>query len=89
MFGEPESVRSDRVRFREGALGLTPYIEIPLHLKTERSPLRRIIVGPTAHMDEGVQAVKMLLNEIGIRQKAEDYPHGVEVVPSQIPFRYW
>jgi hypothetical protein len=40
-------------------------------------------------MDEGVQAVKMLLNEIGIRQKAEDYPHGVEVVPSQIPFRYW
>jgi hypothetical protein len=40
-------------------------------------------------MDDAVQAVKMLLNEVGIRQKTKDHPEGVEVVPSQIPFRYW
>jgi hypothetical protein len=77
------------VKFRNGALGLTPYIELPLHLKTARSSLRKIVVGPTAHMDEAVQAAKMLLDELGIRQSANDYPEGVEVIPSQIPFRYW
>jgi predicted peroxiredoxin len=40
-------------------------------------------------MDNAVQAVKMLLDEFGIRQNTDDYPEGVEVVPSQIPFRYW
>ena len=86
---ESESRGTERVKFRDGALGLTPYLELPLHLRTARSPLRRIVVGPTAHMDNAVQAVKMLLDEFGIRQNTDDYPEGVEVVPSQIPFRYW
>jgi len=86
---EPLSRGTWNVKFRDGALGLTPYIEFPLHLNTAHSPLRKIVAGPTAHMDDAVQAVKKLLDELGIRQRSDDYPDGVEVVPSQIPFRYW
>lgn len=68
------------VKFRQGKFGITPYIDFPLNLKTN-NPLRRIVVGPCPHMDEAVDAVKLLLaaNEID----------GVEVVPSDIPYRDW
>jgi len=31
----------------------------------------------------------MLLEDKGIRLKSKDYPDGVEVVPSKIPYRNW
>lgn len=80
---------AEDVKFRSGPLGVTPYIDLPLLLHTDRSPLRKIVVGPTPHMDDAIQSTKMLLDQLRIRQKADDYPDGVEVVPSQIPFRYW
>jgi hypothetical protein len=69
------------IHFRAGLFGVTPYIEYPLKLSTEKSPLRRIVVGPCPHPDEAVKAVEMLLSANGI--------NGVEVVPSQIPYRTW
>lgn len=81
--------QDSKIKFRNGAVGLTPYFEFPLNLTTPRSPLRRIVVGPTPHMDEVVVSTKMLLNECGIPLRADDCPYGVEVISSQIPFRYW
>jgi hypothetical protein len=78
-----------RVKFRSGALGITPYIDFPLGLRAPDSPLRRIVVGPTPHMEEAVKGVEMLLEDKGIRPKSKDFPDGVEVVPSQIPYRNW
>jgi hypothetical protein len=77
------------VKFRSGAIGITPYIEFPLELSTPKSPLRRIVVGPAPHMEQAVKGVEMLLEGKGIRLKRKDFPDGVEVVPSNIPYRNW
>lgn len=77
------------VRFRNGIVGITPYIEYPLELKTPNSPLRKIIVGPTPHSEEAVLGVKMFLEEKGVRLKSESFPNGVEVLPSKNPYRNW
>lgn len=77
------------VKFRSGLIGITPYIEPPLGLRTRHSPLRRIVVGPTPHIREAVKGVEMALEDKGIRLKSKDFPNGVEVVPSQIPYRNW
>jgi hypothetical protein len=78
-----------QVKFRSGVVGITPYIDLPLLLNTPESPLRRIVVGPTPHMEEAVRGVEMKLMDRGIRRKCRDYPNGVEVVPSRIPYRNW
>jgi len=39
------------IHFRDGSFGRTPYIQIPLRLKDEDSPLRRIVVGPSQNKD--------------------------------------
>jgi hypothetical protein len=69
------------LNFRAGLFGVTPYIEYPLSLATDKNPLRRIVVGPCPHPDEAVKAVEMLLAANGIR--------GVEVAKSNIPYRNW
>lgn len=84
--GDGEGIQ---VKFRNGVVGITPYIELPLMLRTPDSPLRRIVVGPTPHMEEAVRGVEMKLMDKGIRRKSKDYPNGVEVVPSKIPYRNW
>jgi hypothetical protein len=65
--------------FREGRFGLTPYFPINLDLKRSPSPLKRIVVGPDRCKDEWVQTIKLMLAKAGIT--------GVEVVPSEIPYR--
>lgn len=85
----PNENASLLVKFRSGALGVTPYVECPLKLGTPGSALRRIVVGPTPHAEEAVEAVKMLLEDKGIRLRDRDFPNGVEVVPSKIPYRNW
>jgi len=73
--------------FRNGKFGMTPYIEYPLNLRTSESPLRKIVIGPTAHMEEAEKAVKLLLECKGIFIKSEDHPDGVVVDTSKIPYR--
>ena len=69
------------VHFRDGKFGVTPYIEYPLMLATDKNPLRRIVVGPCPHPDGAAKAVELLLAANGIRD--------VEVAKSQIPYRDW
>jgi hypothetical protein len=85
----PNENASLPIKFRSGALGVTPYVEYPLKLGTPDSALRRIVVGPTPHAEGAVEAVKMLLEDKGIRLRSGDFPDGVEVVPSKIPYRNW
>jgi len=69
------------VKFRDGRFGRTPYVEVPIGLREQNSPLRRIVVGPSQNKEQTVQSLKIELAKMGI--------HGVEVVPSQIPYRNW
>jgi hypothetical protein len=77
------------VKFRSGVVGVTPYVEFPLRLGTPESPLRRVVVGPTPHMEQAARGVEMFLEDKGIRLRTADSPNGVEVVPSKIPYRNW
>lgn len=67
--------------FRESRFGLTPYLPIGLDLCKSPPPLKRIVVGPGLHRVEWVETVKLLLAKSAIS--------GVEVVPSEIPYRNW
>lgn len=75
------------VKFRKGITGITPYIEVPLGLRNPLSSLRKIVIGPTPNMRQSIIALEMLLENKGIKVKSKDYPRGVEVVSSQIPYR--
>jgi hypothetical protein len=69
------------VHFRDGAFGRTPYIELPLRLKGQHSPLRRIVVGPSPNKEQIAVSLRLELTKMGIT--------GIEVVPSKIPYRNW
>jgi hypothetical protein len=76
------------VKFRNGHFGRIPYIEIPLSLKEiDKSPLRRIIVGPGARSEDVKHSVELLLLGNGIQVRPPDDAKGVEVSTSQIPYR--
>jgi hypothetical protein len=80
----------DGVEFRPGTFSLIPYVQVPLS-PTSADPLllSRIVVGPCAHPNEAVRAVQMLLATKGIQAKSEDFPEGVEVANSRVPYRNW
>jgi hypothetical protein len=83
-------VRSGFVKFRKGQFGQTPFVEIPLCLAADTSPLRRIVVGPGSHKEEMKRWVELLLETRGIRVRPENRPDikdGVEVAISVIPYR--
>jgi hypothetical protein len=85
-----ESGRISRnVEFRQGKSQLVPYVKISWKKEGAPTLIRRIVVGPTPNKDDAVKAVKMLLEKLDIQIKSEDYPDGVEVVPSEIPYRNW
>jgi Protein of unknown function (DUF2971) len=69
------------IRFHDGKFGRTPHIAIPIDLKSQNSPLKRIVVGPTPDKAQAVDRLKINLDRMGIKS--------VEVVPSQIPYRNW
>ena len=69
------------VEFHDGRFGRTPHIAVPLDLKCQNSPLERIVVGPAPEKEQAVARLKIELAQMGI--------NGVEVVPSQIPYRNW
>jgi hypothetical protein len=66
------------IQFRDDK---TPYIRVPLRLKCQDSPLKRIVVGPSQNKDQIVVSLRLELAKMGIQ--------GVEVVPSKIPYRNW
>ena len=77
------------VKFRNGPLGITPYLHFPLRLSSPSSPLRRIVIGPTPHMQESIKAVEMILEDRGMTLRSEEHPDGIEVFSSLIPYRDW
>jgi hypothetical protein len=81
---------ANTVEFHPGSFSLIPHVPIPLRpSKESHIALSRVVVGPSSHPDEAVRAVQMLLASKGIQVKNDDFPEGVEVVPSQIPYRNW
>ena len=72
---------SARIEFHDGQFGRTPHIAIPLDLKSQDSPLERIVVGPSPDKEQAAARLRIKLVQMGI--------HGVEVVPSRIPYRNW
>jgi len=66
------------IQFRDG---LTPYIKVPLKLKSLSPPLKQIVVGPSQNKGQIVDSLKLQLKKMNI--------NGVEVVPSKIPCRNW
>ena len=69
---------TEKVCFRSQNI---PYVEFPLHLTTENSPLRAIFVGPSANKDQAVDGLQLRLKQMGLFH--------VEVLPSKIPYRNW
>ena len=69
------------IKFRESALGITPYVAIPLCFPSEEhiSGIREIIVGPQSHTVEVQRAVGQFLAANGLSD--------VEIVPSEVPLR--
>lgn len=84
-----EGPRSKLIIFRQGKSMVVPYMEFSWKDSGLPNPIRRVVVGPTPNKDEAVRAVEMLLERNGISLRSEDCPDGVEVVPSQIPYRNW
>jgi len=85
---ENERGRIEIVKFRDGRFGRTPYIEIPLGLAdADKSPLRRIIVGPGAYKEDKKRYVELLLLTRGIEVFEPGRGRGVQVATSAIPYR--
>jgi len=72
---------SQKIRFRDGQLGRTPFIEIPIPLRENPSPLKKITVGPSPNREQAAARLRIHLQKLGV--------HDVEVVPSKIPYRNW
>ena len=72
---------TDKVRFRDSTMGVTPYIEMPL-CKPGSSTIacmKEVRVGPQRHPDEALRAAQQLLIRNGL--------NAVAVKPSTIPLR--
>jgi hypothetical protein len=72
---------TDKVKFRNGAMGLTPYIEMSLCSpgSTTIAAIREIRVGPQRHPAEAQRAAQQLLARNGMST--------IEVKPATIPLR--
>lgn len=75
----PHSKDPRKVNFRQGPLGLTPYVELGLALPDGQLPLREIIVGPGPHAELRLSAIEFMLAELGYCT--------VAVIPSTVPYR--
>src|SRR5258708_5834874 len=76
----PTSAVWEEVRFRDGVMGLTPYVALSLKDPDsgKMSAIREIVVGPQPNQPEAIRAAKRLV--------ARHEPD-VEVHPSDIPLR--
>jgi hypothetical protein len=76
----PETGVWGQLKFREGIMGLTPYVELSLNDPglDRISAIREIVVGPQPNQAEAIRAAKLLVERHGL---------DVEVHPSDIPLR--
>ena len=81
VFHDRSVATSGALHFRNGAMGLTPYIEIPLKDPStdKMTVMREVIVGPQHNQEEALRAVRQLLDQYGLTN--------VRVKPSKIPLR--
>ena len=81
LFHDPASGVSPNLKFRNGAMGLTPYLEIDLKDPEARrmTAIREIIVGLQPNQGEALRAVRQLLGRNGIQD--------VEIKLSVVPLR--
>lgn len=70
---------SGHICYRPGERVIIPYVEIDF--RTSGLPLKRIIVGPGPHQIRNVGSLRQMLIVQGFT--------GVEVLPSEVPFRTW
>jgi hypothetical protein len=75
------------IHFRQGKFGVTPFINLPLQLTSEKSPLRRVVIGPLQYEEGALESVRFLLESKRIKLKTDACPGGVEVVTSGVPYR--
>jgi len=88
LFAIDKKGKPNSLKFRDVQFGRTPFIEIPLDLaKPERSPLRRIVVGPGTHKEDVKRWVELFLLSRGIQVMRPDTGEGVEIATSLIPYR--
>jgi hypothetical protein len=79
-----------RVFHTSGRFGITPRIYLRLHDSQDNLlPIRRIVIGPCAHVTEALESLKSALIRKGYRIRISGESQGVEVVPSKIPYRNW
>lgn len=71
------------LRFRSSAMGLTPYIDLPLCKPDEDriTVMRELIIGPQRYPSEAQRAVSSLLKQNGLDD--------VQVTVSRVPLREW
>jgi Protein of unknown function (DUF2971) len=74
----PTTTVWDQLQFRDGVMGLTPYVEISLKDPDsgKMSAIREIVVGPQPNQPEAIRAVKLLVarHEINVEVNASDIP---------------
>ncbi len=75
------SPKSDRFAFRPGQYALMPYYNFPIEDKESGQSIKKIVVGPSPHMELALNSLEIFLTS----QKL----HGVRVKSSQIPYRDW
>jgi hypothetical protein len=73
-------INSDRLSFRPGHSMLIPYASFALGEK--KSYLESVTVGPTPHMALAVESTRTFLGHLSAL-------HGVDVLPSDAPYRAW
>ena len=77
------------IQFRPGQSSLIPYIAISLPLGPAECLIRRVVVGPSPRIDEAVESAKLLLKSGGYKIRTGEEKEGIDVVPSNVPFRNW
>lgn len=69
------------LQFRDGPLGVTPFVSLNLRGEDGLVPVAEIVVGPGHNPDLRVQAIRMLL-------EGQGFEYGrVQVRVSDVPFR--
>ena len=67
--------------FREGVFSLIPYLNFKLCDNESKDCIKKIVVGPSPHLDLAMNSLSMFL-------KQNKLP-SVEIISSRIPFRNW
>ncbi len=67
--------------FREGVFSLIPYLNFNLCDQNSKDCIKKIVVGPSPHLDLAMNSLSMFLKQNRLPS--------VEIISSRIPFRNW